>query len=587
MKRLCCFLFVLVTLASSFLALDAETVATIGTDTTYNSATTAPTPYGTYFRNFRLQYLYTASEIQAAGGALGNITKLAFNVHSINDCSSMPDYTIRIKQTNLSAFSAAPFETGTYEQVFYQDNFLPTPGWNEHIFDAPYEWDGVSNIIIDIVCTLLPTAYTENASAYYSQTATNTALSYYSDTIDAGSYTGNGDTSRNRANIRFTIVPETVEDPPNSATLISPSLDSTQAIYDTEFRWESGGGFPTAYRIYLGTDGNGDTRPSDVLNGLDVGLSHSHHHAEGLAENTDYYWQIVPYNDNGDAQNCPIWHFQTAHVISSADFETWPPPGWDLTGGSSGFSAYTDDSENTWAEASFFNDPDGTTYHLTSPPLQSLYPATLSFKWSHQLYPEYPDDALSIQISNDTIDWTELWYKTGNDFVSDDGGDWISAGTGITESINLPPAITSDGFYIRFQALSGYGADLFIDNVLISTLVNQPSGDGSNTAPYQIASLSDLRWLSQTPSAWDSFFSQTADIDAQATESWDAGAGFSPIGISEAQCFTGTYNGNGYSISNLYINRPDTDIIALFGYTEGAYISNLQLELCNVPLQVV
>ncbi len=65
--------------------------------------------------------------------------------------------------------------------------------------------------------------------------------------------------------------------------------------------------------------------------------------------------------------------------------------------------------------------------------------------------------------------------------------------------------------------------------------------------------------------------------------------GFRPIGIvipSEGinDPFTGSYNGNGYSISNFYINRPSADDVGLFGYVTGAntVIENVRLSISNV-----
>jgi len=111
--------------------------------------------------------------------------------------------------------------------------------------------------------------------------------------------------------------------------------------------------------------------------------------------------------------------------------------------------------------------------------------------------------------------------------------------------------------------------------------VVEPAGEGSEASPYQIACLANLNWLSQTPSAWSSFFCQTADIDAQTTLSWDEDAGFLPIG-TDGDRFAGTYNGNGFSISNLFINRPEDSGIALFGYTDAAHISNISLEAADI-----
>lgn len=101
----------------------------------------------------------------------------------------------------------------------------------------------------------------------------------------------------------------------------------------------------------------------------------------------------------------------------------------------------------------------------------------------------------------------------------------------------------------------------------------QPQGTGTSSDPYQIASLSNLYWMSQNTSSWTKCFIQTADIDATATNGWHNGEGFSPIG-SLSDVFSGVYNGQGYSISNLSINRQN-DYSGLFGVTNYCKISNV------------
>ncbi len=62
----------------------------------------------------------------------------------------------------------------------------------------------------------------------------------------------------------------------------------------------------------------------------------------------------------------------------------------------------------------------------------------------------------------------------------------------------------------------------------------------------------------------------TPGYDTVAGEHADGGAGFDPISGSGAS-FTGTFDGNGNGISDLYISREDTSYIGLFGYlgTDG------------------
>lgn len=57
---------------------------------------------------------------------------------------------------------------------------------------------------------------------------------------------------------------------------------------------------------------------------------------------------------------------------------------------------------------------------------------------------------------------------------------------------------------------------------------------------------------------------------------YNTGVGFKPIGdINNA--FTGTFDGNGFTISNLYINRPGIDNVGLFGYARNIEIRNVGL----------
>lgn len=110
-----------------------------------------------------------------------------------------------------------------------------------------------------------------------------------------------------------------------------------------------------------------------------------------------------------------------------------------------------------------------------------------------------------------------------------------------------------------------------------------PTGSGTSGSPYLIGSLENLYWITQNTSSWGAYFEQTADIDASSTASWDDGdggdaEGFSPIGTSYSNRFSGSYDGKGYSISDLTINRVGGEGIGMFGTVYGADISNVTLE---------
>lgn len=106
----------------------------------------------------------------------------------------------------------------------------------------------------------------------------------------------------------------------------------------------------------------------------------------------------------------------------------------------------------------------------------------------------------------------------------------------------------------------------------------QPEGSGSNDNPYQIATLQNLLWLSTTPSSWNENFIQTAHINAITTIDWNNATGFSPIGTSTDEPFTGSYNGQSYAIAYLHIENVESNYHGLFGYASGAQLQNIVLQ---------
>jgi hypothetical protein len=117
-----------------------------------------------------------------------------------------------------------------------------------------------------------------------------------------------------------------------------------------------------------------------------------------------------------------------------------------------------------------------------------------------------------------------------------------------------------------------------IPTILFSQTATPPSaGDGTSGNPYQIAMLENLYWISQSPGTWSSYFIQTANIDASSTSSWDS-TGWVPIGT-----FYGSYDGNGHTVSNLYIYRPSGTYVGLFGILYGgAVVKNIGVTNVNV-----
>jgi filamentous hemagglutinin family protein len=62
-----------------------------------------------------------------------------------------------------------------------------------------------------------------------------------------------------------------------------------------------------------------------------------------------------------------------------------------------------------------------------------------------------------------------------------------------------------------------------------------------------------------------------SNIDATPTSSWNSGAGFAPLGNSTSE-FTGTFDGLGHTIANLFMNLPTTNDVGLFGAGSAAAV---------------
>ena len=119
---------------------------------------------------------------------------------------------------------------------------------------------------------------------------------------------------------------------------------------------------------------------------------------------------------------------------------------------------------------------------------------------------------------------------------------------------------------------------LLIATTLVAQTAETPSaGTGTATDPYQISTWENLYWIRTNTSLWSKHFVQTQNIAFPSDiDEWNTGKGWEPLG-NDFNNFSGTYDGNGKTISGLYINRPDQDHVGLFGKTNGADIKDLGL----------
>jgi len=105
-----------------------------------------------------------------------------------------------------------------------------------------------------------------------------------------------------------------------------------------------------------------------------------------------------------------------------------------------------------------------------------------------------------------------------------------------------------------------------------TALASNSSEPHWNGLEYEVDNVQELQWMNNDS---DNDYVLTSDIDATETQSWNSGNGFDPIGDS-GDNFKGSFDGNGYIVENLYIDRSSTDHIGLFGYTDSVAVIDLK-----------
>ncbi|AHC19032.1 right-handed parallel beta-helix repeat-containing protein [Paenibacillus sp. FSL M7-0802] len=110
--------------------------------------------------------------------------------------------------------------------------------------------------------------------------------------------------------------------------------------------------------------------------------------------------------------------------------------------------------------------------------------------------------------------------------------------------------------------------------------IRYQSGSGTEQEPFLILNefdLGQMRWFRN-----GSYFKFEDDI--KMTE-YQTGAGFYPISTTlegKEQYFKGYVDGGGRCVANLFIYRPNDQMVSLFGYIAGGWIKNLDIVDCNI-----
>ena len=165
-------------------------------------------PFYNFYRANRSQMLYLNDEL---GAGEKTITELAFDiVNASSSHNELPSFFIRMKHTDaeeLSAFEA----TGEDDVVFSADPYeMPVEtGWHLWELQEHFEYDGESNLLVEIVWGRLPNWTSDNYEVASTEMDDQLVAYGYSDSQDVPSFSG---TTSVRANLWLTFAADDSEE---------------------------------------------------------------------------------------------------------------------------------------------------------------------------------------------------------------------------------------------------------------------------------------------------------------------------------------------------------------------------------------
>lgn len=239
----------------------------------------------------------------------------------------------------------------------------------------------------------------------------------------------------------------------------------------------------TGYKLYVGES---STTP-DISEYMDLG-NVTTYTFDGISLGTTYYWQVVPYNFNGDATVSDIWSFTTESdptIMPGTEetFASYPVTNWTEAKGVLAEITEFTASTSSWDSDDFANDvANGKAVGMSvwtteqfewmiTPPI-NLGDGTNDYQIDFDLaLTEWftttegvlaADDKFKVVISTDGS-WSSL--NTLRSF--ENGNDISNSGTHVSVDLSDHSGIVKVGFYVESTVASS-GVDIFIDQFEIN-----------------------------------------------------------------------------------------------------------------------
>lgn len=130
--------------ANSIIATEQSVAVGAGATTEFNNS-----PYRNGAASSKQQYLFTAAELTAVGFTTGPFKEISFFVTSLGNPTTLDDYTITLDSTSSNSLGAT-FLTTSASPNFGPQPYTVTAGLNTHTFGSSFNWNGTSNVFVQI-----------------------------------------------------------------------------------------------------------------------------------------------------------------------------------------------------------------------------------------------------------------------------------------------------------------------------------------------------------------------------------------------------------------------------------------------------
>ena len=109
------------------------------------------TPFDATQQSQRVQFLYKASELTAAGVPAGSLTGISLAIQSKLSTRAFTGLTINLGTASVAYLVNGSVTLGSgMTTVKTTTSYNTVAGWNNFVFDTPFTWDGTSNLVVEL-----------------------------------------------------------------------------------------------------------------------------------------------------------------------------------------------------------------------------------------------------------------------------------------------------------------------------------------------------------------------------------------------------------------------------------------------------